>query len=390
MGLPDKASDVISTLSPLEKIVLHNQYLLHEHSSYTFKEGDRYMLSSSSDLTNSYGVIESRLLQGDIVPSDFFIAYAIAMVGTTDLEVLTAYMKWMHNAYPDKIIPYNISTTSLRTRLEKLARAGVIRCFSIVREGEGKKGYFYGISELGAKAVRRRLDIAFLSYDTWPLVDCEQRVWRRLAANRLGAALLTLNKKEPPKFYTELYDKDYKAKVPVYVRHQCEYTDSEGKLCKAFLIVEPVSFVTNKLLKTDEEVLSDVKKRIKTLMSRIDIARGNGAETRNSADVCDTAILLFVADDVDAIKRTAAIVYEYSATALDNCLFTTERIIAGNKGKLCRCFFSAKATQKEDGSIVVKPAYDVSHSELFGKDDYTESGLKGEHLVKLGLAVSAE
>ena len=25
-----------------------------------------------------------------------------------------------------------------------------------------------------------------------------------------------------------------------------------------------------------------------------------------------------------------------------------------------------------------------------GKDDYTESGLKGEHLVKLGLAVSAE
>lgn len=72
MGLPDKASDVISTLSPLEKIVLHNQYLLHEHSSYTFKEGDRYMLSSSSDLTNSYGVIESRLLQGDIVPSDFY------------------------------------------------------------------------------------------------------------------------------------------------------------------------------------------------------------------------------------------------------------------------------------------------------------------------------
>ena len=116
-----------------------------------------------------------------------------------------------------------------------------------------KNGYFYGISELGAKAVRRCLDIAFLSYDTWPLVDCEQRVWRRLAANRLGAALLTLNKKEPPKFYTELYDKDYKAKVPVYVRHQCEYTDSEGKLCKAFLIVEPVSFVTNKLLKTDEE-----------------------------------------------------------------------------------------------------------------------------------------
>ena len=139
MGLPGKASDVISTLSPLEKIVLHNQYLLHEHSSYTFKEGDRYMLSSSSDLTNSYGVIESRLLQGDIVPSDFFIAYAIAMVGTTDLEVLTAYMKWMHNAYPDKIIPYNISTTSLRTRLEKLARAGVIRCFSIVREGEGDR-----------------------------------------------------------------------------------------------------------------------------------------------------------------------------------------------------------------------------------------------------------
>lgn len=125
-------------------------------------------------------------------------------------------------------------------------------------------------------------------------MDCEQRVWRRLAANRLGAALLTLNKKEPPKFYTELYDKDYKAKVPVYVRHQCEYTDSEGKLCKAFLIVEPVSFVTNKLLKTDEEVLSDVKKRIKTLMSRIDIARGNGAETRNSADVCDTAILLLL------------------------------------------------------------------------------------------------
>jgi len=39
---------------------------------------------------------------------------------------------------------------------------------------------------------------------------------------------------------------------------------------------------------------------------------------------------------------------------------------------------------------VVKPAYDVSHSDLFGKDDYTESGLKGEHLVKLGLAVSAE
>lgn len=77
--------------------------------------------------------------------------------------------------------------------------------------------------------------------------------------------------------------------------------------------------------------------------------------------------------------------YEYSATALDNCLFTTERIIAGNKGKLCRCFFSAKATQKEDGSIVVKPAYDVSHSDLLEKMIIQSQDLKENILLSWDL-----
>lgn len=385
MNIAEYADDWMKGLNPLQKAAYHNQYLLTQKSAYTYHDGDRYALTGSSDLTTSYGVIESRLMQGEIAASDFFIAYAVTMAGASDLEMIITYMNWMHRLYPDKVIPYNLSTTSLRSRLDKLSKAGVIRSFNII-SNDKKKGLFYGVSELGAKAIRRRLDVNFLSYDTWPLVDCEQRVWRRLTANRLGAALMYLNKKEPPKFYTELYDKNEGVKVPVYVRQTCRYKDKEGKDCKAFLLVEPVSYAVDKHIKTEEELVKDENKRIRTLLSRIDVALGKGVQTRNVAEVCDTALLLFVVDDMAGLRKTAEIIYRISAVALENCLFTTERIIAGNNGKLNRCFFSAKATENEDGKISIKLHFEPKYKHIFGEDNFNDTSLTEEEVVALGMA----
>ena len=151
-------------------------------------------------------------------------------------------------------------------------------------------------------------------------------------------------------------------------------------------MVEPVSFITNKYIKTEEELEKDIKDRIRALMSRVDIALGKGEQTKNSAELCDTALVIFVVDDMAGLKKTAALVYELSAMALENCLFTTERIVTGNDGKLNRCFFSAKATQGEDGTISVKAMMDANHSDIFGVDDFTDNCLTEEEVVGLGLA----
>lgn len=144
MNIAEYADDWMKGLNPLQKAAYHNQYLLTQKSAYTFHDGDRYALTGSSDLTTSYGVIESRLMQGEIAVSDFFIAYAVTMAGASDLEMIITYMNWMHRLYPDKVIPYNLSTTSLRSRLDKLSKAGVIRSFNII-SNDKKKGLFYGV-----------------------------------------------------------------------------------------------------------------------------------------------------------------------------------------------------------------------------------------------------
>lgn len=380
--VPELASEVYKKLSPLERVAIRNQILLMEKGKFCFKEGDRYLLASSSDLTNSYGVLESRLVQSDIAPSDLFIAYAVAMLGATDYMSIMDYMNWMHKKWPEKIVPYNINIQTLKARLEKLARAGVVRCFSIVN-GDTRRGVFYSISELGARAVRRRLDIEFLSYDTWPLVDCEHRVWRKLMAQKAGCSLLPLNPDSPVQFYSEIYDKNLGSKVPVYARQTIKYKDKENQDKEAFIIVEPVSYVSNKLLRSEEEVVEDIKKRMGSLFGRIDIALGKTGN--ENAKKFDKAFIIFIVDDLKGLQKTAGLIYETSATALEHCLFTTERIIKGNNGKLNRCFFSANV---KDGRA--RATFDTNNSDIFGPDDFSVSGLKFEDIVTLGLASKAD
>lgn len=52
-----------------------------------------------------------------------------------------------------------------KDRLVKMSRAGIIRHFTIAND-DNKRGSLFCISELGARAIKRCLDMEFLSYDT--------------------------------------------------------------------------------------------------------------------------------------------------------------------------------------------------------------------------------
>lgn len=363
------SKDVYDKLSNDCKIMLYNQVLLQKGGAFTYRKGDKYILSQSTDIrfSGSYGVIEQRLLTCDISVSDCFIGYAVTILGTADLVGIMDVLRWLKEKYPDKVIPSTITLNVLKERLVKLSRAGIIRHFTIAND-DNKRGSLFCTSELGARAIKRRLDMDFLSYDTWPLIDCEHRMYKRLIANKIGCALLPYNKKEPAKFYSEIYDKSKGIKVPIYVRQEIPY-EKAGEQRLAYVVVEPVSFNVDSIIKTESEVEDDVRNKLHAVFTRIDIAKSSdGQETDGRKKNYDEAFAIIVVDDMKCLNRVLRIIVSSSITNLSKCYFTTEMILSKHKGRFSRSLIKVDATDMSK----VRMNIDTSIQDIFGEDNFND------------------
>lgn len=363
------SADVYDKLSNDCKIMLYNQALLNKGGAFTYRKGDKYILSQSTDIrfSGSYGVIEQRLLTYDISVSDCFIGLAVTILGTADLVGIMDVLRWLKEKYPEKVIPSTITLATLKDRLVKMSRAGIIRHFTIAND-DNKRGSLFCTSELGARAIKRRLDMDFLSYDTWPLIDCEHRMYKRLIENKIGCALLPYNKREPAKFYSEIYDKAKGVRVPIYVRQEIPYKkDGIEKL--AYIVVEPVSFNVDSIIKTESEVEDDVRNKLNAVFTKIDIAKGTqslGTDTKEKK--YDEAFAIIVVDDMACLNRVLRIIVSGSITNLSKCYFTTEMILSKHKGKFLRSLIKVDAADLSK----VRMNIDMDLQEIFGEDNLSD------------------
>lgn len=374
------ASQVYSGLTNLQKVQLYNKMALESPSAYCYHEGDTYVLEKATNLTLSYGVVENHILQDSLATSDFFIAYGVTVLGVTDLVSLKRYLGWLHDKYPQKVIPYQLELKVLKSRLSALANAGIVRVFSIKSVKE-KKGNFYSISDVGARAVKRRLDIDALAYDAWPLVDCEHKVYRRLVTSQIATHIMKSAKVNlRPNFYSELYDKNRGAKFSVYA--QMQYEDNvNGVAGKSLLVIEPVSFVTNPNIKTEMEMEQDIKDRINALAMKVSTWLDDDKSKVHYNDV----IVVFVVDDFSAMSRIINIIQDAPMKLIEHVLFTTEKLLATNNGNLSRSFYCINYKETQDG-LRASLEIDNSHAELFGVDDGSSIKLSCKDLCRMGYA----
>ena len=306
------SADVYDNLSNDCKIMLYNQALLNKGGAFTYRKGDKYILSQSTDIrfSGSYGVIEQRLLTDDISVSDCFIGLAVTILGTADLVGIMDVLRWLKEKYPEKVIPSTITLATLKNRLVKMSRAGIIRHFTIAND-DNKRGSLFCTSELGARAIKRRLDMDFLSYDTWPLIDCEHRMYKRLIANKIGCALLPYNKR----------------------------------------------------------IEDDVRNKLNAVFTKIDIAKeSQSLGTDAKEKKYDEAFVIIVVDDMACLNRVLRIIVSSSITNLSKCYFTTEMILSKHKGRFLRSLIKVDAAELSK----VRMNIDMNLQEIFGEDNLSD------------------
>lgn len=369
------AKELFEKLSLDQKINLYNKYALNVQGSFSYHEGDSYRLNKQTKLVEDPATVETLMLSNAIAVSDFFIAQAIASLGVADGESIKRYMVWAAKKNPGKVIPHNISDTVLKDRLENLAQCGIVRSFSIVSAGT-KRGTFYSVSELGAAAIKRVLDLNTMPFDRWAMLDGEHRIFRRLVTTMVSSYLFNSPATLTANFHSELYDKQRESRFNVYGQISASYENGE-KPVKELIIMEPVLFGTNPTVRSEQEVLDDIKDRMSALAVKVSSIIEPTDGSKIKYDGCK---VVFVVQDFESMKKVTSMVMNASVKLLENAFFTTERLVSMNDGKLSRSFYNV---EMKDGNPSIQLA---NYPCLFGEDDGADAKLVPKNLVQLGLA----
>lgn len=371
-----KAKEVLERLGTEQKIDLYNRYALNLKGSYSFHEGDEYKVTGN--IAYNMGMIENAVLDGRLALSDYFIAYAVAILGAADMTTIKMYLQWYGKRFPKKIVPSKIASAALESRLKVLASSGIVRKVAILDSDGVVKAGFYTSSELGAKAVKRVLDINTMGYDAWPLLDRTFRMYRRLVTSRVVTQLLANSDAQlDVNCFSELYDKDSKLKYSVYA--QITATEPDDK--KTLLIVEPVMFECDETVKSREEHLNDIRERLRFLGNHV----ANVINAEEDKRIHDDVRVIFVISDYDALTELVKMVLDTSIVLAEHSYYTSDRLISLNDGNLCRSFYGVNFV--EDGEGRKKPRIEVAKNEgLLGVEDGKNLKLTEDIVVKLGYA----
>lgn len=369
-----KASDVYKMLPDAKKILLFNQLQLAKGAgSYSYHSGDYINISDMSMLITSYGVVEAKILQGAVTISDMYIAYAVAMLGVTDVVSISKYLKWLHKQYPEKRIPHQLEMGSLKNRVAALARTGILRVSDIYTSNDKKIANAISISDIGAKVVKRKLSMEKMSYDAWALTDTTAKIYARIITAKILCSIIDNTPADILSINTSvsLYDKNSAAKRGV-LGEVIFGNDNR----QSIYYIEPVTFQVDKSIKTELENTSDIMDRVNMYASII-----NEAELENN-DIN----IIFVVDDMESMQKIISQIKTLGKNFAKHCLFTTERLIQANEGRLYRSFYSLKLESNEDGTESTRIPLDIDHPDIFGVEDYKRINLRFKDLCDLGLA----
>lgn len=326
-----------------KEILERNLMYLNEPSLFTYSEGDGYELGKVVSLNVSMAQIEDRIIRKNINISDCFIALAVAKMGVSNRGMIINYLRYYHRLYPYKAIPYNVKPADIKGRLDVLCRSGILREFTIKRtDTKTKKSIFYGISEYGVQIIKKVLDIERISYDCWTSADCEPRILKRVAASYLLSTFLASESISKVKFYTQVYSKREHIKRQIY--GSAEFTSSDGNATMVY--VEPVFYHHNAAIKSDDEVIEDIKSRLIMLQDMVlDVSNDDNSKYSK-------VLVYFLVEDSIGLKKTAKLIKEYAIKLFDFARFSSETVLYNNKEELAHSFFIYEVIQ-DKGTLTI-------------------------------------
>ena len=372
-----KASDVYKTLSGAQKVALYNQIQLEKNGPYAYSSEVEFEPAKRASLTTTHGMIEARMLQGGITLSDLYIAYTISRLGICDLSSIHNYLLWLHRKFPEKPIPDKIDIEGLKMRIKALGSVGIIRIFYLSR-GEQLTATAFSITDIGAKAIKRRLEKECMNYDPWAFTDSKEKLCGKIQVAKLVSHLLGIQGVNiNATTSVELYDKNVNAKRRLLGKIEFEKDEH-----KELMYIEPVTFQYDSAIKTEMEHMEDVRDRLQMYATIItDYMSG----TSNMEDKYDDVSVIFIVDDYNSMSELIRQILNMSMTLANKCLVTTERLLYANRGKLYRAFYSVQEVAV-NGINTPKILIDNKHEAIFGKDNYNDIALSYRDICDLGLA----
>lgn len=361
----EKAKEVLQGLDDATKIDMYNMYMLRSMSSYIFREGDYYELAGCSKIKTDLCLIENAMLSKEITVSDFFIAYAVAMLGCADKESLINYLTWLHKKSPDKVIAVN---EYIGKRIDALARCGVIRKVVLRSQNGDLRANAFVISKAGAEATRLALNLVYLKYDSGLLLSGAYGAGICLVVGRILSRLINSPASLEINTNVKMYSKAISSKYNIYA-----HVTAESEENKTLLIVEPVLFGIVRAVETENDVMKKIKLRMSLLANEV-------AEIVNAQEdkKYDDIRVIFSVEDYNALTKVVKMVIEQSILLAEHSYFTSDRLIAANGNYLCRSFYKIVYTDSKPKIVLEK-----DNSQIFGTDDGENIQLKEEHIIKM-------
>jgi len=205
---------------------------------------------------------------GKITLSDLFITFAIAKNTFANYNMIQRTLRYISKVYPEKPVP--MDTDYLKTRLDMLAKAGLLWKYSYIPEGTDKKQVFFCVTANGYGFLVRILEYKHM-YDNMGGITPIDSIVKHLSASDIISRMLELKGVEKFNTYEKLYSKKDRKAYQLYGK--IIINNNGTKYCT---IIEPLFFRYDKARINGDENEKNIRGRITVIETFINTCLASG------------------------------------------------------------------------------------------------------------------
>lgn len=287
------------------------------NSKFSYYNGCTCSITKETRTITKEGLQQLKIKEG-ITKKHAFILQAVNTLGHATCQMVQQFLELLHRIYPKKEIP-QLNYQKLTNELKYLSRNGMLVNSDYVTK-EKNVILIYACTVYGYYFFKNCLEVT-TSYDDNALFRAEHETFKRLGANSIALALA--GDKQTSEFYVN-------GRTAFGNLKKIDgYTYAAVQMEKRLFVIEPIYFMVDYTITTDEEEEQKINNRLDKFESIL-------SQYENTYDLKVRAV--FCVENWNGLTKLSGLIKERYTDIYQNALYTSENILYQNGYDLDRSF----------------------------------------------------
>lgn len=285
------------------------------------------MLNKSITKSTNFDRFSELVANGVIDLDCAFVAEAVHTLGFCTKYMVQQFLAVQRAKFPQKKIP-DFTRLQLENKMKWMCSKGMLMAYEYVYTTESGKAVIdlFCCTPYGHKMFRSMLNIGFCRFDENSIMLPQTECFKKISAGNV-ALNFVYEEGCTGIYFNGRYGMEQYSSLPGYVYAAAEFD-------KKIYMVEPMYFLPDTNIQTEEELYQKNTERMATVISLI----GKFKE-----DYDKDVTVVFVLESIDGLRKLNTLLDQMELPeSMRNSLYTTERCFTSENVQLAKCFLYRK------------------------------------------------